>query len=139
MSECNTLFLVEDNQAEARLFEMAFQDAGTGLGLQHCADGESFFSRLREQAPSEIALFVIDLNLPGVSGFELVRHLRSRPVFHQTPILIFSNSQHHRDVHQAYRAGVNAYVSKPMDLDEYNHIVRRFLQFMIRPCPQPVA
>lgn len=130
MRNARQLILMEDSEADARLFELAFRSLQTSLQLVHCRDGGALLEYVQNTSQSDIALIVLDLNAPGMSGIDVLRHLRGRMEVRSVPILIFTNSQHPDDRARCFETGASAFFTKPMDIDEYDRSVRSFLQYI---------
>jgi two-component system, chemotaxis family, response regulator Rcp1 len=140
-SECSAIYaqqtkrhilLIEDNPADAHLFKQGLRELGSGHSVEVAADGEQALKVLRDPEHSCPDLIVLDLNLPRLSGHEVLTELRSIRTLADIPVLILSSSAQDRDRAQAFSNGANEYLTKPCDIDEYlhvlTHIERRWLR-----------
>jgi CheY-like chemotaxis protein len=109
--------LVEDNPAEAHLLERALHAGGTPVELVRLEDGAQAIEYLNGSS-SDCDLVLLDLNLPRLSGFDVLERLRSQDRFKGLPIVVVSGSADPSDVERCYRAGANSYVCKPIHVDE---------------------
>jgi DNA-binding response OmpR family regulator len=91
---------------------------GSGLRLQVSMSAVDALKVLRESEGELPDLLILDLNLPGMNGFELLGELRKDSVLAEVPVLVFSSSQHEKDVRRAYAEGANGYLMKPLDFTE---------------------
>lgn len=113
------VLLVEDNGDYALLVRLAFKDARVGNPLHVVADGESaieYFTRWARGEPMSTplpALVLLDLSLPGKSGFEVLTWLRSQPRFASLPVVVLSSSSDPGDLERVRNLGAEDYVVKP--------------------------
>jgi CheY-like chemotaxis protein len=114
------ILLVEDNTAVAVAVRDTMEDEG--WAVRTCADGAEAIREIASEAHYDLLL--VDNELPGVSGIELVRRARSLPRRRRTPIIIFSASDCEAD---ARRAGADAFLRKPRDIALLNGTVARLL------------
>lgn len=114
------IFLAEDNPADVFLFREALRSNGITCSLTRYSDGEATLDALGRIGPGDLPhLFIIDLNLPRISGMEILKHIRTIPVFEGIPIAIFTSSQSAADRVEAQRLGANAFITKPPTLPEF--------------------
>jgi CheY-like chemotaxis protein len=124
---------VEDNPAEARLFEISTLEADNSLSVATVSDGaealDYVFQRGRFQNAPPCTLIVLDLNLPRVDGFEVLKELKRDTTASAIPIIVLSSSTEAADVHRAYEEGANAYVRKPADALGMQAVARSFVHY----------
>lgn len=110
MSE-TTILYVEDDE----LLRQTVQDRleSEGWFVESCGDGLAALTRI--ESAQRYDLLLLDNELPGASGMELLRHARMLPGRQNTPIVIISATD---SVHEAYRAGADAFLKKPDDIDQ---------------------
>ena len=124
------ILLVEDNHADAILLTRAFARAGVRNPVNHLAEGETAQKFLdsegqyadRQMHPLPI-LMILDLNLPGMSGLELVRWIRLQRHLRRIPVLVLTSEREDRYMEAAYAAGANSYLLKSFDAEEINRVV----------------
>jgi two-component system, chemotaxis family, response regulator Rcp1 len=109
------ILLVEDNPGDAQLVRMAFAEALPAARVSVATDGEAALSRLREEGPPDLLL--LDLNLPRLSGHEVLESIKSDAALRRLPVVVLSSSQAEADVTRSYELGANAHVAKPGDVD----------------------
>lgn len=117
------LMLVEDSPADVRLAQEVFRDAGFRHRLLVARDGEQALRMLRREGEylplPQPDLILLDLNLPRRDGREVLRDIKQDSRLLSIPVLILSTSKAERDVRDCYAAHANAYLVKPVDLDEF--------------------
>ncbi len=132
------LLLVEDNASDMELTVRALQKHHFGDHLQWVKDGAEALDFVFARGPylDRIAavppkMILLDLKLPKVSGMEVLREIRANQRTHSWPIVIFTSSKQERDVRDAYQLGVNSYVVKPVDFDEYSATLGVIAQYWL--------
>ncbi|MCS6782542.1 MAG: response regulator [Gloeomargarita sp. SKYBB_i_bin120] len=108
-----TVLLVEDVQTEAALLASYLQ--GEGFLVQRVASAEEAHAYLAKQKPD---LIVLDVVLPGESGFELCRRLKKQPETASIPVIICSSKQGDIDKFWGMKQGASAYLTKPVNKEE---------------------
>jgi CheY-like chemotaxis protein len=136
------ILLVEDNPMDVDLTRRAFIRRRVNHPIEVARDGEealAFISGWGEQHPIPL-LILLDLKLPKVDGLEVLHHLKSHPRFHVIPVVVLSTSTEERDIQIAYREGANSFIVKPVDFDQFMHIVEHIQKYwclLNTPPPDP--
>ncbi len=128
------LIVVDDDPVDVRFVMRAFSDAGSSLEITHVADAEIASDRLDSEAFDYILL---DINMPGTSGMDLLKRLRGRTRTAVTPVIMLSSSSHGVDVSRAYENGANAYAVKPSTLSGYRAFAEGFTRFWVDVAVSP--
>ena len=125
LPEDRTICLVEDNPDDRFLFERAWRVAGIKNPLRMCADGTqaleyllgtgSFTDRASHPLP---AMILLDIKMPGLSGFEVLDRLRRDEKLRSIPVVMMTASTSPADVSEAYRLGANGFYIKPSSVQE---------------------
>lgn len=123
------ILLVEDSPADVRLTREAFKAVEIQHTLRVVHDGESALEFLRNASCPRPDIVLLDLNLPGISGHEVLAEIRRDPELTMTPVCILSTSSAESDVLDAYRAHTNCYVVKPIDLTEFRRVLQQIESF----------
>jgi len=124
------ILLVEDNPGDVRLTREALGEAKVHNRLSVAATGREALEHLGlapHQATDEGArpdLVLLDLNLPDMSGHDVLVRIKEDPGLQEIPVVILTSSEAEGDVARSYREHANAYVTKPVDLDGLARIVR---------------
>jgi CheY-like chemotaxis protein len=135
------ILLVEDNAGDVRLTREALREGGLAVELTAVADGEAALAYLRGEGEHAGArrpdLVLLDLNLPRKNGLEVLEDIKGDPGLRQTPVIMLTTSSSARDVAACYDRGVNCYVVKPLDLDEFTRLVQAIHAFWLEAARLP--
>jgi len=129
------ILLIEDNLGDARLTMEAMKEDPLTNDAQIILmpDGEIAREYILKVSADENSvcpdLILLDLNLPKISGKELLKILKSNLKFKQVPVVILSSSDEVEDVNEAYREHACCYITKPVDLDQFMNIVKAIGSF----------
>lgn len=129
------LLLVEDNPADVRLVREALAPelAQGTLQFSTVGDGEDALSFLRRRAPyTEVAppdLILLDLNLPGISGAEVLAARQRDPQLSYVPTVVLTSSSRLQDIDQCYELGASAFLVKPIRLEPFLSLVQLTVAF----------
>ncbi len=123
-----TVLVVEDNPADTALIRYAFKRIDRPLDLTYFTGGSALLAHL-EHGNSRPDCLLLDLSLPGMSGIELLKAIREREGQPYFPIIIFSASTHPKDLQEAYARRANAFVQKPMNLEEMISTIDNLISF----------
>jgi CheY-like chemotaxis protein len=126
--ELVNILLVEDNPGDALLVRESMRDLKLRNRLHHVGDGDEAMRFLKRQGEHAGAarpdLILLDLNLPGMSGREVLGAIKNDPALDVIPIVVMTSSSAERDIVESYEIGANCYVTKPLDLDQFMHVVQ---------------
>jgi CheY-like chemotaxis protein len=111
----HTLLYVEDNPANLKLVEQIIA-RHPGIRLLTAVDGNSGFAAARASAPDVI---LMDINLPGISGFDVLKLLRAEPATAHIPVIAVSANAMARDIERGLKAGFFRYLTKPIKVNEF--------------------
>ena len=129
------ILLVEDNLADARLTEIGLREAKVSNQLFIARDGVEAMEYLRRTGAHADAhrpdLILLDLNLPRMSGHEVLREIKGDPTLRRIPVIILTTSTAERDIAASYDLHANCFVSKPIDFDNFLTVVRQIDQFWL--------
>jgi len=132
------VLVVEDISSDAILLREALRDAGMGDELVYANDGNTALELLQAEGPLP-QLVLLDLNLPGISGHEVLDRVRSDPRLTQLPIVVLTTSGAPRDIAYAYAHRANAYVRKPNGFEALSAVARAIRDFWVRTATLPSA
>jgi two-component system response regulator len=136
------ILLVEDNPDDVRLTQRSLKANGIMNELVVVNDGAAALEYLERAAaaPEKVlpAVTLLDLNLPKISGLELLRKIRSSPPLKRLPVVVLTSSKEEKDLVQSYDLGANSYIQKPVEFDEFNVAVRQLgLYWLLLNEPPP--
>jgi chemotaxis family two-component system response regulator Rcp1 len=132
------ILLVEDLDSDAVLLREALRDSGLGDDLICVGDGQEALDLLHSGGPLP-QLVLLDLNLPGVSGREVLRDIRSNSRLQELPVVVLTTSISPGDVADAYRNHANAYVRKPNGFAALASVASAIRDFWLRTATLPSA
>lgn len=127
------ILLVEDNPADVRLTREMLRESKVrnDLMVAHNAEEAERILGMGDGTPSDERpdLVLLDLNLPGKSGHELLEEMKADPDLRRIPVVILTSSEAEEDIEKSYDRYANAYVTKPVDLSELSKVVRAIDSF----------
>lgn len=109
------IFYVEDDEDFAFIMQHAVQEVKDGLTVKIIDNGKDALEQLKQLTEARVKpkLILLDLNLPGLSGLDLVKRIREIPFLKYVPVVFFSTSDNPKDVKASLEFGANAYLTKP--------------------------
>ncbi len=129
------ILLVEDNPGDVRLTMEALSDAKVKNKLTVATDGVEalnlLFGRTPGTNPGSFDLIVLDINLPKKNGREVLAELKNDPKLKHIPVVILTTSKAEQDICQTYEQHANCYVTKPLDFEQFIHVVRSIEHFWL--------
>lgn len=127
------LLLVEDNPGDVELTQEALRESKLHVNLHVAIDGEIALAHLwREGAYADVPrpdLVVLDLNLPKIDGREVLERVKGDPGLASIPIVVMTSSSADEDVARSYELHANCFVTKPLDMDQFDKVVRAIDEF----------
>lgn len=136
------IFLVEDNALDAMVFQRILNKVDPNAELYHAMDGkdalDTFQSSGSDKKPAEPYLTLLDINMPGMNGHELLERLRGQTENRNSIVFMFTTSSSRTDIVKAYDAGANGYIVKPENAKEMGSVLQTLRQFWTI-CEPPVA
>jgi two-component system, chemotaxis family, response regulator Rcp1 len=120
------IVIIEDNPADLRLFKEALRFFEIEAEVTHFPDGVTAVATIQsQQAPWNPPpdLVFLDLNMPRVSGFDVLTMLRSTPAYAETPVAIFTSSQAPADIDRAEELRASRFLQKPTSLRDFFNVV----------------
>ena len=143
------ILLVEDNKDDLELALHALRRERLANRIQIARDGEEaldflfcrgeFADRSMDQQPR---VFLLDLKLPKVDGLEVLKQIKEDARTKTIPVVILTSSKEERDLVSSYRLGVNSYIQKPVDFDQFRDTVKQLgLYWLVvnqAPVPDPL-
>ncbi|MEO0794041.1 MAG: response regulator [Verrucomicrobiota bacterium] len=130
-----TVLLVEDNPGDVILTQEAFAENKLLNELHVASTGEEALSFLRREGSHAGAprpdIVLLDLNLPGLSGREVLKIIKNDDDLRSIPVVILTTSADEADICQAYREHANCFITKPVDLDQFLDAIKTVHTFWI--------
>jgi chemotaxis family two-component system response regulator Rcp1 len=135
------VLLVEDSPGDVRLTQEAFREANRAIRLHVASDGVEAMAFLRKQGSHAHAprphLILLDLNLPKMDGREVLAHIKEDELLKTIPTVILTTSEAEGDILTSYKLQANCYLTKPVQLDEFEAIVRSINDFWLTKVQLP--
>lgn len=117
------ILLVEDNPDDAELAIRALRKSNLANHLLHLLDGQEALDFLFNQENNKPKLVLLDLKMPKVDGIEVLRKLKADERTRTIPVVMLTSSKEERDIVETYKLGVNAYIVKPLDFEQFGKAV----------------
>ena len=129
------ILLVEDNLGDVMLTREAFEEGKIINNLNHVPDGVEALAYLRKQGvyadhPTP-DLVLLDLNMPRKSGLEVLEEVKRDETLRNIPIVVLTTSEAEADILRSYHNHANAYITKPVDLEQFIGVVRTLEEFWL--------
>lgn len=129
------VLLIEDSPGDVRLTQEAFQDENKSVHLNVASDGVEAMAFLRQEGDHAKAprpdLILLDLNLPKMDGREVLARIKEDRVLKTIPTVILTTSEAETDIVKSYQLQANCYLSKPVQLEEFESLVRSINNFWL--------
>ena len=123
--ETKTILLVEDDQDDAELALMALHESRLVNEIKHVWAGEEALRLLHDEPQQPLPqLVLLDINLPKIGGLEVLKQIRSNPRTRRLPVVILTSSDEEDVIAASYDMGVNSYIRKPVDFDQFVECVK---------------
>ncbi len=113
------ILLIEDNPDDAGLTIRTLKKNNLGNHLIHLEDGQDALDFIFNEENRMPKLILLDLKMPRVDGIEVLRKLKSDEKKRSIPVVVLTSSKEEKDIVEAYKLGVNAYIVKPVDFDQF--------------------
>lgn len=137
------VLLVEDDPADVVMTREAFELHHITNPLHVVGSGEDALRFLRRQAPytdaPRPALVVLDLNLPGKNGHEVLAEIKTDPELRAIPVVVLTTSAAEEDILRSYDTSANAHVTKPLDVAQFMNAIRQIDEFFVKVAQRPTA
>lgn len=118
------ILLIEDNPMDVDLTRRAFVKRKLANPLEVARDGEEALTWIGkwDGGARRPLVILLDLNLPKLSGIEVLRTFKAHPVYKTIPVVILTTSKEDKDLHEAYQNGVNSYIVKPVSFESFMNV-----------------
>jgi len=129
------ILLVEDNPGDVRLTQEAFKEGKVSNNLNVVGDGVEALKFLRREDGYGTAprpdIVLLDLNLPKMSGREVLEEVKADPELKRIPVVILTTSKAEEDVFKTYSSHANCYITKPVDFERFIDVVKMIEGFWL--------
>ena len=135
------VLLVEDSPGDVRLMQETFREADTSVELHVTIDGAEAMAFLKREGAYIHAqrpdLILLDLNLPKMDGREVLTQIKADDSLKMIPTVILTTSESEADISKSYQLQANCYLSKPVQLDAFENLVRSITDFWLTKAKLP--
>jgi CheY-like chemotaxis protein len=131
------ILLIEDSRADAKIIERALRESEVTHRLTVIPDGRLALDHLYDLRDEKISadhqpdLILLDLNLPGLDGCQVLTQIKGDPFLRMIPVVILTTSHREEDVLQTYLAGANTYIPKPAEYPSYRELVSTLRHYWV--------
>ena len=129
------ILLVEDNPGDIRLTQEAFKEGNINNQIHVTKDGNDALDFVYQRGEYTDAvrpdIILLDLNLPRKNGDEVLEEIKADPDLKQIPVVVLTTSAADEDILNSYKLHTNAYLTKPVDPDEFIDLIRSFEDFWL--------
>jgi CheY-like chemotaxis protein len=128
------IIMIEDDEGHARLIEKNIRRAGISNDLLHFLDGttalEYLFNHSEGPALNGPAMVLLDLNLPDMSGTDILARVKNDPRLHRTPVVVLTTTDDKVEIARCYDLGCNVYITKPVNYESFADAIRQLGLFL---------
>ena len=135
MTTLRTILLAEDSPHDAEMAIDALRESHLANPIVHVEDGVEALDyllrrgRFADRPEEDPAVLLLDIKMPRMDGLEVLKHIRSDEKLKHLPVVILSSSREESDLARSWDLGVNAYVVKPVDIDQFFQAVKTLGKF----------
>lgn len=132
------ILLVDDNRYDVLLIKAALKDFDAEEKIVVAQDGEEAFALLFQDKNNKIPhehlprIILLDIKMPMIDGIEVLRVIRSNNALKKIPVIMLSSSRDTIDMEQSYNLGANSFVVKPVNLNEFNSVVKEVGKYWLQ-------
>jgi len=132
------LLVVEDSNEDFKMLQRLMRRMAVQNPIYRCTNGDEVLDFLNQEESSENpntiqkpSVILLDLNLPGIDGRDILERLKQDISFKKIPIVVFTTSSNPKDIEFCYQKGANGYLVKPMDAQELQKTVQAFVDYWL--------
>ena len=139
-----SIIMIEDDEGHARLIEKNIRRAGISNELRHFLDGGTALDFLFNHSDGPVqngpALVLLDLNLPDMSGTDILQRIKSDDALKRTPVVVLTTTDDKVEIQRCYDLGCNVYITKPVNYENFADAIRQLGLFLsVIQVPDPDA
>lgn len=125
------IYVVDDDADDREVVRDAFITNDSTIQCELIDSGDALLELLANASASRPSLIVLDLNMPGKDGREVLKELKSLPAYRTIPVVVFTTSSSQQDKLISYEAGANCFLSKPDTFDRLTDLARCLIQLWV--------
>lgn len=120
-----TIAIVEDDDGHAHLIKKNLRRANINNPIERFANGRIFMEYLDSvEELDKQHLILLDLNMPELDGYEVLKRMKSNDRFRRIPVIILTTTDDSREIERCYEAGCNVYITKPVEYAKFSEAIR---------------
>jgi CheY-like chemotaxis protein len=129
------LLVIEDSNEDFEAFQRYVRQSAVNVPIHRCVDGDEALAFLFQSghfavpASPRPSLIVLDLNLPGADGREVLSRIKQDDTLKTIPVVVFTTSNNPKDIEACYQRGVNSYIVKPMDFQRLKQTIMSLIYY----------
>ncbi len=127
--ELFSIVLIEDDPGHASLIKRNLKRVGVQNTIEHIDSGRAaldyFFGPEQPDRPYDKMVTLLDLNLPDIDGYEILRNLKANEATKRMPVIVLTTTDAPRDIDRCYALGCNVFMTKPIGYDEFSEAIRK--------------
>jgi CheY-like chemotaxis protein len=138
-----TIIMIEDDEGHARLIERNIRRSGVNNEIIPFSNGTAAMNYLFDgddrgiQHKGRALLLLLDLNLPDMSGLEILRQIKENPYLKSVPVVVLTTADDSQEINRCYELGCNVYITKPVNYESFANAIRQLgLFFSVIQVPQ---
>jgi CheY-like chemotaxis protein len=130
------IVMVEDDEGHARLIERNIRRAGVNNEIVPFTNGTDALKYLLgedgsgEESASRCLLVLLDLNLPDMTGVDILTKVKSNPHLRRSPVIVLTTTDEQTEIQRCYDLGANVYITKPVNYESFAHAIRQLGLFL---------
>ena len=129
-----TIVMIEDDEGHARLIEKNIRRAGISNEIRHFVDGTSalefLYNAPQGPALNGPALILLDLNLPDMTGVDILARIKGEGPLKRTPVVVLTTTDDKLEIQRCYDLGANVYITKPVNYESFAEAIRQLGLFL---------
>lgn len=145
--QIHSLLVIEDSDEDFEALNRIIAQIGTfTLTIHRCVNGDDALDFLNQARADRVGddyslpgLIILDLNLPGTDGREVLATIKQSEILKTIPVVVLSTSSNPKDIAACYQAGANSYLVKPLKIDELRESVQVMLNYWFKVTVLPVS
>jgi CheY-like chemotaxis protein len=123
------IVMIEDDEGHATLIKRNLKRAGICNTMLHFKDGavalDYFYGKDSAEAPHEKTLVLLDLNLPEIDGYEILKRLKGAERTRPIPVIVLTTTDNPKEIDRCYELGCNVYITKPVEYDNFTDAIQK--------------
>lgn len=138
MNNAVTIVMIEDDDGHARLIEKNIVRAGVTNPIVHFPNGRTAMAYLHQHQHNMGSLLILlDLNLPDMTGIDILQSLKADDVLKKIPVIVLTTTDDKREIERCYELGCSVYITKPVEYEHFAHAIRQLgLFFSVIQVPE---